>query len=84
LFFVARKERSVIREQHPSVNAAPDYASLHPGYLLFFLGWDGANGLRETHRWETQKDGGLRRVAANPPYRPSLIVMKAGATAGVI
>jgi hypothetical protein len=26
-------ERSVIREQRPSVNAAPDYASLHPGYV---------------------------------------------------
>jgi membrane dipeptidase len=27
-------ERSVIRERWTSLNAVPDYAALHPGYLL--------------------------------------------------
>jgi len=31
-FFVARMERSVIRERWTSETAAPDCAALHPGY----------------------------------------------------
>jgi hypothetical protein len=32
LLFVARMERSEIREPNRSVEAVPDYAALHPGY----------------------------------------------------
>jgi hypothetical protein len=33
-FFVARMERSEIRERHSTRTPSPDYASLHPGYLF--------------------------------------------------
>jgi hypothetical protein len=33
-FFVARMERSVIRERIQARRPSPDFASLHPGYLV--------------------------------------------------
>jgi hypothetical protein len=35
-FFVARMERSEIRERHASWTVHPDYAALHPGYVSTF------------------------------------------------
>jgi hypothetical protein len=36
-FFVARMERSEIREGHASRTVHPDYAALHPGYVFAAL-----------------------------------------------
>jgi hypothetical protein len=65
IFFVARMERSVIRERHTGGDAAPDFAALHPGYETRYgrTKTGPTPALLSTARFRASRDGILLALA---------------------